>query len=402
MPRARATAPAAPASVLVRAGDASYRVLVGPGLVARAGGLTRRALGAGPRRVFLVTDAGLPTALVDACRDGLVRAGFDTTHATLRADERRKSLATLASLLRAMAQARLERGEPVFALGGGVVSDVAGFAAAVYRRGVPVIHAPTTLLSMVDASVGGKTGVNLGLRPGVLRKNLVGAFHQPALVLADVHALDSLPLREFRSGLAECVKHGMLAAGVPASDQRHLFERTERTLDRVLAGDPAALSDLIRRNVAVKAGVVAGDERELSDRPSGRATLNLGHTFAHAIETLPGLRGVTGGGRPGPAGLTHGEAVGLGLVAACATAEHLGLLRPHLSHRIIALLDRIGLPTLVRGLPDDGALLAAMAHDKKVRAGHLRLVLPVAPGRVRIVEGPPPGAVRAGWSRVRG
>lgn len=388
-------------SVVVRTPGGVSRVLIGPGLSALAGALARESLGQGPKRAFLVSDGGLPATLVSTFRRGLGEAGFDVAHAAVRSSERSKSLATLGRLLRAMAEARLERGEPVFALGGGVATDVAGFAAAVYRRGVPVVHAPTTLLSMVDASVGGKTGVNLDLGRGRLKKNLVGAFHQPALVLADVDALASLPARQVRSGLAECVKHGMLASGVRGAGQADLLERTERAMPRVLAGDSAALTDLVRRNVAVKAAVVAGDERELSDGATGRAILNLGHTFGHAMETLPGVRGVAASGRPGPRGLTHGEAVAVGLLAACASASSLGLVDAGLGRRVRTLLERIGLPVAVHGLPGTRGLIDAMRDDKKVKGGRLRLVLPVSTGRVRVVDDPPVEAVEAGWEAVR-
>ncbi len=313
--------------------------------------------------------------------------------------EHAKSLATLERVLRAMAASRMERDCVVVGLGGGVVTDLAGFAAAVYQRGVPVVQAPTTLLAMVDASVGGKTGVNLKVGRH-LRKNLVGAFHQPRLVVADVGALASLPGREFACGLAECVKHGMLGrtAGGPGKD---LLAWTEANLERVLDREEAALIELVRRNVAVKAAVVGGDERE-ERSGGGRAILNLGHTFGHAMETLPKVRGVSGAGRQSRSpGLKHGEAVGLGLLAATATAECLGMVDATLRARIEGLLRRIGLPTRVAGLPDDRVLHERMLGDKKVRGGRLRLVLPAGVGVVRVVDAPPDGAVRVGWRAIR-
>ena len=323
-------------------------------------------------------------------------AGFAITTAQARATETDKSLETVERLLAEVAETNHERRDPVIALGGGIVGDVAGFVAAIYRRGVPVIQCPTTLLSMVDASVGGKTGVNLaggGAARGGLKKNFVGAFHQPALVVADVATLDSLPDRELRCGLAECVKHGLIAA---AEDGGALLAWIEANLSRIAARDPASLVELVERNVRLKAGIVGRDEREDSDKDV-RAALNLGHTFGHAIETLPGL---TPDGDPAHAPLHHGEAVALGLVAAARCAEHLGLCERALGDRVVSVLRRIGLPVQVSGLPDSGAVLAAMRHDKKVQGGRLRLVLPTGAG-VRVVDDPDEAAIRTGLAAIR-
>ncbi|MBM4108462.1 MAG: 3-dehydroquinate synthase [Phycisphaerae bacterium] len=381
------------ARVRVAAGTSAYSVVIGDGLIGDLGSL------AGDHgAVFVVADRGLPASTVASAVRALARSGRAVTLLSIAATERGKSIATLTRILGRMAAARVERGGLVVGLGGGIVTDVAGFAAAVYQRGVAVVQVPTTLLAMVDASVGGKTGVNLEVG-SQLRKNLVGAFHQPRLVIADVGVLESLPEREFACGLAECVKHGMVSC---EGAGRGLLPWTESRLDRIMARDRATLVELVRRNVAVKAAVVAGDEREEHDGARARAILNLGHTFAHAMETLPGVRGVSATGRPArAAGLKHGEAVGLGLIAACAAAERLGISPATLRPRAEGLLSRIGLPVRVAGLPGDAVLAARMMGDKKVRGGRLRLVLPRGPGRVGVVAGPPAGVVSAGWASIR-
>jgi 3-dehydroquinate synthase len=245
---------------------------------------------------------------------------------------------------------------------------------------------------MVDASVGGKTGVNL--RAGdMLHKNFVGAFHQPRLVVASVDTLASLDDRQFRAGLAECIKHTMVGGDIDPE----LGRWTADHLDRVLARDEGALIELIARNVAVKAAIVAGDERETAET-GGRALLNLGHTFAHAIETIDTL---SPDGVASHAPLLHGEAVALGLVAASATASAMGRVDPGFVVAAEALIGRAGLPTRVAGLPPTDTLLARMAHDKKAIGGVQRLVLPAAPGRAGTVRTPPRDAVSRGIERIR-
>ena len=391
--------------IRVELGERSYDAVVGAGILATAGQRVRDTLARGgqrpPARAFLVTDAGLPSHLVESVESSLTAAGMRVTRTALAASEREKSVANTERLCGEMAEARLERHEPVIALGGGIVGDLAGFAAASYRRGVPVIQCPTTLLSMVDAAVGGKTGANLEV-PGLgLLKNFVGAFHQPRLVLADVTSLDSLPDRHLRSGLAECLKHALLAADVepPGVHAASLLDRTEALLPSILARVHAPLAELVARNIAIKARVVSGDERETSADPSGgRAALNLGHTFGHAIETLPGL---SPDGRPEHAPLHHGEAVGLGLHAAARCAAALGMAPPALGDRVVGLLEIAGLPSKVPGLPPGDDLIARMGHDKKVAGGRIRLILPTEPGRVRVVEGPDESAVLSAWNALR-
>lgn len=383
-------------TIRVQLAERAYDVHVGPGVLATLGPRTRERVGTRPKRTLLVHDAGVPASPVAAARVSLAAAGFSVSVASVPADENHKTLDTLERLCIAMASAKLERGEPVIALGGGIVGDVAGFAASVYRRGVPVVQCPTTLLSMVDASVGGKTGVNLDLGDGrASKKNLLGTFHQPSLVLADVDALRSLAPRQLRCGLAECIKHGLLAADCGDAD---LLDWIDANLARVLALDAAALTELVSRNVAIKARVVAGDEREEAEDGGGRALLNLGHTFGHAIEPLKNL---SPDGEVKNAPLQHGEAVSLGLVAACHCAAAMGLCGHDIPTRVIALLARAGLPTSVRNLPPTDDLIEAMSHDKKVLGGVLRLVLPVGPGRCRVVTDAPRDAVRAAIDSLR-
>lgn len=382
-------------TVRVELAERTYDVCIGTGLLASVPTMAGAALGRPLRAASLVFDANTAPHAADLAR-ALRAAGVQLTEIELNASEKAKSLETFGRILAAMGAARLERNDPVIALGGGITGDVAGFAAASYRRGVPVIQCPTTLLSMVDASVGGKTGVNLDAG-GSLQKNMVGAFHQPTVVVADIGTLSTLPDREFRAGLAECLKHGLLDSSPGAGGRTHLTWITD-SLDRILARDPTVLVELIARSVAFKAGVVRGDERETAESGGGRALLNLGHTFAHAIETLHHLSPTD---NPGDAPLLHGEAVGLGLVACATTAVRMGLAPAALPEQISTLLTRCWLPASVRGLPDGAQLLALMGADKKTTGGKLRLVLPCKTHHARAVEILDHAPVLAGWDAIR-
>ena len=341
------------------------------------------ALGMPVRTLFAVLDSGIP----EAARAAIATSLGSPPSVTLTPSEAGKSLATLEQLLAACCEAGLNRDEPVVAIGGGVVGDVAGFCAASYQRGVPVIQCPTTLLAMVDASVGGKTGVNLRGADGGLLKNMAGAFHQPHLVLIDPAVLASLEPRVYASGLAECVKHSLLSAD--AGDPG-LFDWLERSAKALADRDEAVLTELIARNVRVKVAVVRTDEREQAIA-GGRALLNLGHTFAHAIEPLPTLSPTDD---PADAPLQHGEAVALGVVAACHAAE-----LPE-TPRVEALLAGFGLPTRVRGMPGADALIELMSHDKKSRSGRLRVVLPRELGRCVVESSPARSILERGWSAI--
>jgi 3-dehydroquinate synthase len=258
-----------------------------------------------------------------------------------------KTLANAARVLDVLVANRLGRDCAVLALGGGVVGDLAGFVAACYQRGVDFVQVPTTLLAQVDSAVGGKTGVN---HPG--GKNLIGAFHQPVLVVNDTATLATLPPRELRAGLAEVIKYGLIADAA-------LFQWLEEHLEELLAGDPQALAHIIRRSCEIKAAVVGRDERERGER----ALLNLGHTFGHAIESATAYRE-----------WLHGEAVGAGLVMAAAMSAAFGVLDPSEAERVRRLVERAGLPTRIDGVAPAVAL-EHMRIDKKVLGGRLRLVL---------------------------
>ncbi len=384
-----------------------YRVIIGENLLPNAAGLfqqfaTQSSLAAPhtlPHQAFLVVDANAQSH-AQPLMEALTKAGCVVASITITAQETHKTLETLQQVLVAMAKARLERSDVVFALGGGITGDVAGFAAASYRRGVPVVQCPTTLLAMVDASVGGKTGVNLQVG-STLEKNMVGAFHQPSLVMADINTLATLDDRQFNAGLAECIKHSLL--GNVSDHPMHQAHRTwlVDALDSIMHRTPAVLCELIERSVSFKAWIVSCDERELagstSNRPS-RALLNLGHTFAHAIETIHTL---SPDGNPDNAPLLHGEAVGLGLVAAAATGVKLGMCPEALPGDIASLLNACRLPGTVQGLPANAELLDRMGADKKVTGGQLRLIVPTGNNRACIVESPSPEAIDTGWNAIR-
>ncbi|MCW5767723.1 MAG: 3-dehydroquinate synthase [Phycisphaeraceae bacterium] len=391
--------------VRVELGPRSYEAIVGSGLFARVGEHVRATLGSASKHAAIVADSSLPAELVDSAGASLRQSGFLVSTVQLDAAERNKSVREAERICTHMASARMERQDPVIAIGGGIVGDVAGFAASMYRRGVPVIQCPTTLLAMVDASIGGKTGANLEV-PNAdgttsLLKNLVGAFHQPSLVLADVACLGSLPIRHLRAGMAECLKHALIARDVEQSGthETDLFQQTTDIAHSLTEPDKGAMIDLIARNLAVKARVVESDEHERSTAEvGGRAILNLGHTFAHAIETLSNL---SPDGDPSNCPLHHGEAVGLGLVAAAHAAAKLGTLDQRDASRIRGAVAALGLPDRIAGLPDNQSLLARMHHDKKVSAGRLRLILPHGLGHARSHFDPPVPVIEAGWNAVR-
>jgi 3-dehydroquinate synthase len=340
--------------VTVPLGARGYSILIGSRLLDRLGAECRR-LGLG-RRCAIITDSHVAPTYARRAAASLEKSGFEGAVIAIPAGENSKSLKTVRDCYDQLARHRLERGSFVVALGGGVVGDLAGFVAATYLRGIDFVQAPTSLLAQVDSSVGGKVGVNL--KSG---KNLVGAFHQPKLVLCDLDALKTLPSREFRSGLAEVVKYGIICDAA-------LFRRLERDLAKLLRLEPAALGAVVARCCQIKADVVGQDETE-----SGlRAILNFGHTIGHAIENSLGY------GR-----YLHGEAVSIGQVAAAILSQSLlGLPRSELE-RIQSLLDRAGLPTSIPlNSGQREKLRAAMKLDKKVRAGRVKFVLARRIGRV--------------------
>ena len=339
----------APVRIPVSYPSGGYDILLGDGVLAELG-QAMLAAGLRPGRCALISQPAVAAAHAGRLAAGLRDAGFEPASVEMPDGEVHKTLGTVAGLYDALVAAGLDRRSPVIALGGGVVGDVAGFAAASFLRGVPFVQVPTSLLAMVDASVGGKTGVDLPQG-----KNLVGAFKQPALVAIDPETLKTLPSDEFRSGLAEVVKHGMI--GDPG-----LFEVME-------GREVLPLSELVARAVRVKVAVVQEDPFE----QGRRATLNLGHTFGHAFETLSGYR------------LRHGEAVSIGLAAATRLAARLALCEPALVERVERALDRLGLPVRAPGFAPE-QIMAAMGADKKRVGGRLRFVLPRAIGAVDVFD----------------
>lgn len=385
-----------PAStVRVSTADGGYDVLVGRGLLQD---LASRCDAAGlrPRRVHVFEDAGVPAPLRDAASSSF--SDILVTRSEFEPDEQRKSLATLERMLVDLAEASIERTDLVVVVGGGILGDVGGLAAALHRRGVAVVQCPTTLLAMVDASVGGKTAVNLPARvdaTDVLLKNGVGVFHQPSLVVADVDALASLVPRHVRCGLAESIKHAVIA-GAAGTGMLALDELISE-LPRLLSGDPEACVSLVQQNVSLKAGVVAGDERELATgAQAGRRALNLGHTFAHAIEGGSATRVLVDDAEVHP---MHGEAVALGLIAAATLAEQIGVGSQQLTASIRKAVEAAGLPTRLSAAGDLANLTAAMRQDKKATGGLLRLVLPTDDG-VLIRDDPGGDAVSRAWQAV--
>ena len=331
----------------VALGERAYDIHVGPGLLARADLIVAQL--AAPRAAIISNEVVAPLYL-EKIATPLRAAGVRITEAVLPDGEAHKNWETLNAIFDVLLRDRCDRTTTIIALGGGVIGDLAGFAAATYQRGVPFIQAPTTLLSQVDSSVGGKTGIN---HPR--GKNMIGAFWQPRLVLADTDTLNTLPDRELSAGLAEVIKYGLIR-DLP------FLEWLEANMERLVARDPEALSHAIERSCANKAEVVAGDERETA-KEGGRALLNLGHTFGHAIETGVGY-----------GEWLHGEAVAAGMVMAAELSRRLGWLAAADIDRMRALLKRAGLPVVGAPLGVD-RYLDLMGHDKKVIAGRLRLVL---------------------------
>lgn len=344
--------PASSQTLRVDLGDRSYDIVIGSGLLAGCGEAIR-AVSRG-KRAFIVTDDNVAPHYLDIVRTSLEQAGLRVDHAIMPAGEQAKSWDNLGRLLDAMLAVRSERKTMVVALGGGVIGDLAGFAASILLRGVDFVQVPTTLLSQVDSSVGGKTGINV-----TQGKNLVGTFYQPRLVLADTAVLRTLPVREVLAGYAEVAKYGLI-------DDPDLWDWLESGGGAAIARlDEQALQRAILASCTAKARVVASDERE-----SGvRALLNLGHTFGHALEAE--------GGYGGP--LLHGEAVAVGMVMAFDLSVAMGLCPPADAARVRAHLAAVGLPVVppqVNGQPMNAErLLAHMASDKKVSDGKVTFVL---------------------------
>ena len=340
--------------VIVTHAVGSYPVFIEPGGLSRLEELVREYLPG--RRIAMVAD-GTVEQLYRAGRLGAAPWSVETV--TVRPGEQSKNRDSWARLTDQLLERGFGRDSAIIAMGGGVVGDLAGFVAATYMRGIPYFPVPTTLLAMLDASVGGKTGVDTPHG-----KNLIGAFHPPTGVLADPLVLSTLPEREYRAGLAEAVKHGLIA-------DRAYFEWMEAAAGSLTAREPAAVTRLVRRSVEIKAEVVGGDEREAGRR----AILNAGHTVAHALEQVSNYQ------------MSHGEAVALGLVVECELAERLGVASTGLRARVAALLERFDLPhgSLERFRTSD--LIGSMARDKKNRDSQVHFALAAELGRMHHTAG---------------
>lgn len=341
--------------IRVNLGERSYDIVAGAGLLAEAGQLVRETIN--PSRAAVVCDDRVATLYADGMLASLRAAGVTADVVAFPAGEESKSLAQYGKVLDSLFALGLDRRSCVVALGGGVTGDLAGFAAASYMRGVALVQAPTTLLAQVDSSSGGKTGVN---HPA--GKNMVGAFHQPALVLIDTDTLRTLPRAELLCGLAEAVKHGAIR---DAEYFRFIAENSAA----ILALEPTALRRLILGSCAVKAAIVSADERERGER----ALLNFGHTFGHAYEKLSNFA------------LRHGEAVAMGMLAACALAEETRGLTPEVREELRRTLAGLGLPETSPAFPA-AAALEAMKSDKKTERGVFRFVLPDRLGAAAVRE----------------
>lgn len=357
--------------VEVALGARSYEVRIGEGLIDGAAGQVADLLHR--PRVAVLTDESVAALHLPRLTHAFRRAGVEVTSLALPAGEGTKDWANLSRAVEWLLEARVERRDLVVALGGGVIGDLAGFAAAILRRGVRFVQIPTSLLAQVDSSVGGKTGINTAQG-----KNLVGAFHQPTRVLADIGVLDTLPRREVLAGYGEVVKYGLLGDGA-------FFDWLDGNAAAVIAGDRAARQHAVRRSVEMKAGIVARDETEEGER----ALLNLGHTFCHALERATGYSDR----------LLHGEGVAIGCVLAFDLSARLGLCAQEDPSRVREHLVRLGLKASLADIPGDlpgpEALLALMGQDKKVIDGRLRFVLARGIGEAFVAEDVPPEAVLA-------
>ncbi|MTI43243.1 3-dehydroquinate synthase [Roseibium hamelinense] len=362
---------AAANAVQVMLDDRSYDILIGRGLIETAGEEIAETVGRG--RVAVITDETVAALHLSALSDSLDRAGIVHTVLRVPAGEKSKCFPEFERLCDGILEAKLERGDAIVALGGGVVGDLAGFVASAVRRGMDFIQVPTTLLAQVDSSVGGKTGINS--RYG---KNLIGAFHQPRLVLADTAVLDSLPIRDFRAGYAEVAKYGLLGDGA-------FFSWLEANWTGVFNGGPER-DEAIARSCKAKADIVAADEREAGRR----ALLNLGHTFGHALEAAVAYETVR---------LVHGEGVSIGMMLAHEFSERLGLIEPDTVERVEKHLSEVGLPIglaqIPGQLPPVDTLMDAIMQDKKVSRGELTFILTRGVGEAFVEKAVDPATVRA-------
>ncbi len=322
----------------------SYEIRIGADLLARTGLWLRERGFSG--KAAIITDTTVKELYGDTLRQGLVNGGFNVATLEVPAGEDQKSLETAGRLYHELTSSYAERTTPILALGGGVIGDLAGFVAATYMRGVPLIHVPTTLLAQVDSSIGGKTAVDHGQL-----KNVIGVFYQPSLVVADIDTLKTLPEAELTNGLAEVIKHAAIR-------NRNFFNFLDLNLERARALDTSMLEEIVLENVLIKAEVVVKDEKE-----SGlRGILNYGHTVGHAIEAVSDFK------------LKHGHCVAIGMTAAARISARMGILEEGDEIRLTKVIKKAGLPTKMPGLKTED-IIQAMKHDKKVQQGKIRFVL---------------------------
>ncbi|MBC7350964.1 MAG: 3-dehydroquinate synthase [Thermogutta sp.] len=350
----------------VNLGPRAYPIFVGDQILAKAGELITSLMDV--THAVVITDSNVGPFYLETCQKALENQGIRVNTVTVPAGETTKSLRYAEQLWNDLVDIRADRKTVIVALGGGVVGDLAGFIAATYARGLRLVQIPTSLLAQVDSSVGGKVGINLEKA-----KNMVGAFHQPSLVVIDVATLRSLPSREYISGLAEVVKYGVIL-------DAQFFKFLEENANAILNLDPHTLTTIVARCCRLKADVVEADERE---ETGYRAILNYGHTFAHAFETLTGYTS-----------LLHGEAVAIGMTCAARLATARNMFSREECERQTALLKTLGLPTEPPLLSTDD-VLACMRRDKKVQHGQLRLILPKRLGQVELVGDVDPGEIAA-------
>ncbi|MGO7543428.1 3-dehydroquinate synthase [Rhizobium ruizarguesonis] len=356
-------------TVHVPLGERAYDILIGPGLIARAGAeIATRLKG---RKAAVVTDENVAPLYLKALVASLDEAGIASAEVVLPAGEKTKSFEHLITACDKVLEARVERNDYVIALGGGVIGDLSGFAAGIVRRGVRFVQVPTSLLSQVDSSVGGKTGIN-----SHHGKNLIGVFHQPDLVLADTDVLNSLSVREFRAGYAEVAKYGLI-------DKPDFFAWLEANWKAVFTGGSARI-EAIAASCQAKADVVVADERENGPR----ALLNLGHTFGHALEAATAYDSSR---------LVHGEGVSIGMVLAHEFSARMNLASPDDARRVERHLKEVGLPTRMSDIPGDlppaEMLMDAIAQDKKVKSGKLTFILTRGIGQSFVADDVPASEV---------
>lgn len=339
--------------------ERSYEILIGSGLLSRVGELLSQTLK--PSRIVLVTHPSLNRLYGDKVTSGLKGQGWDTDIIEIPEGETSKTLKQAEKIYDRLLDFKCDRKSVLVALGGGVIGDLVGFVAATYQRGIPFVQVPTTLLSQVDSSVGGKTAVN---HPK--GKNMIGAFYQPRLVIADLDTLHTLPANEFRAGLAEIIKYGVISD--PA-----LFEYLEKNTEKILKLDPQCLTHIIETSCAIKAGVVEKDERE----SYYRMILNFGHTLGHAIEALTGY-----------SKFIHGEAVAIGMVHAAKLSHLLGKCSEEVPKRLRKLVEKFGLPADMPEL-ESQSIIESLYHDKKTMNQKIKFILVKEIGEIEIIEDMP-------------